>query len=101
MFCIADNLGNINRVGEFLSKNDKEVLLQRLCDHDMFTASRLPCITYHLLSSQLRNIDFSYSNQVNDSHLQLLALAGCKLTTFILKCCPLVSGESNEFNSVS
>ena len=99
MFCIAKNLQNINRVGTFLSKNDNEVLLELLCDHDMFTASNLPHITYHLLSSRLENIAFRYSRQVNDTLLQNVAHCGCKLKSFILKDCPQVSGEVNSLES--
>lgn len=93
MFCIANNLENINRVGTFLSKNDNELVLELLCDHDMFTASRMPYITYQLLTSRLKNIAFGYSSQVDDTLLQNVALSGCKLKSFILKNCPQVSGE--------
>ena len=98
MFCIAKNLQNINRVGAFLSKNDNEVLLELLCDHDMLTASNLPHITYQLLTSRLENIAFRYSRQVNDTLLQNVAQSGCRLKFFILKDCPQVSGEFNSLD---
>ena len=91
-FCIANNLENINRVGSFLCKNDNELLLELLCDHDMFTANRMPFITNQLLTSRLENIAFSYSSQVDDALLQRVALSGCKLKSFSLKDCPQVSG---------
>ena len=93
MFCIANNLQNISRVGTFLSKNDNEVLLELLCDHDMFTVDNTPHITYHLLTSRLENIAFRYSSQVNDTLLQNIAQCGCKLKSFTLKNCPQVSGK--------
>lgn len=93
MFCIANNLQNINRVGTFLSKTDNEVLLELLCDHDMFTANNLPHVTYQLVTPRLENIAFRYSSQVSDALLQSIALSGCKLKSFILKVCRQVSGE--------
>ncbi|XP_068709892.1 uncharacterized protein [Montipora capricornis] len=93
MFCIANNLQNINRVGTFLSKNDNEVLLELLCDHDMFTEHNLPYIGYQLLTSRLENIAFCYSSQVNDTLLQCLAQSGCELKSFILKDCTRVSDK--------
>lgn len=93
MFCIANNLQNINRVGTFLSKNDSEILLELLCDHDMFTAKSMPHITYQLLTSRLQDIAFRYSSQVNDTLLQTVGQSGCKLKSFLLKNCPQVSGE--------
>ena len=92
MFCIASNLQNVSRLGTFLSKNDNEVLLELLCDHDMFTGNNMPHITYQLLTSRLENIAFRYSNQVDDTLLQNVALCGCKLKSFTLKECPVVSG---------
>lgn len=93
MFCIANNLQNINRVGTFLSKTDNEVLLELLCDHDMFTANNLPHVTYQLVTPRLENIAFRYSSQVNDALLQSIALSGCKLKSFILKVCRQVSDK--------
>ena len=93
MFCIANNLQNINRVGMLLSKNDNEVLLELLCDHDMFTAKNMPHITYQLLKSRLKSIAFRHSSQVDDTLLQNMAQSGCKLKSFTLKNCPKISGE--------
>lgn len=93
MFCIASNLQNVSRLGTFLSKNDNEVLLELLCDHDMFTGNNMPHITYQLLTSRLENIAFRYSNQVDDTLLQNVALCGCKLKSFTLKECPMVSDK--------
>ena len=93
MFCIANNLENIKRAGSSLCKNDKELLLELLCDHDMFTAKRIPFVTKQLLSPTLTNIAFGYSGQVDDALLQKLALSRCKLRSFVLKNCPQVSGE--------
>ena len=93
MFCIAKNLESIDRVGSFLCKNDNELVLELLCDHDMLTGNRMPYITTELLTSRLENIAFRYSGQVDDILLQKVALSRCKLKSFILKVCPQVSGE--------
>lgn len=93
MFCIANNLENIKRAGSSLCKNDKELLLELLCDHDMFTAKRIPFVTKQLLSPTLTNIAFGYSGQVDDALLQKLALSRCKLRSFVLKNCPQVSDK--------
>lgn len=93
MFCIAKNLENIDRVGSFLCKNDNELVLELLCDHDMFTRNRMPYITTELLTSRLENIAFRYSGQVEDKLLQKIALSRCKLKSFILKDCPEVSDK--------
>lgn len=92
-FCIANNLENFNQIGSFLCKNDNELLLELLCDHDMLTANKMPYITNQLLTSRIQNIDFSYNSQVDDTLLQKIALSGCRLKSFILKDCPQVSGE--------
>ena len=101
MFCIAKNLENIDRVGSFLCKNDNELVLELLCDHDMFTRNRMPYITTELLTSRLENIAFRYSGQVEDKLLQKIALSRCKLKSFILKDCPEVSGELMPLRPVS
>lgn len=93
IFCIANNLQNINNVGAFLCKNDHEVLLELLCDHDKFTAHNLPYITNQLLTSRLKNIAFRYSRQVNDNLLHCVAQSGCKLKSFTLLNCAKVTGE--------
>jgi len=93
MFCIAKNLESIDRIGSFLCKNDNELVLELLCDHDMLTGNRMPYITTELLTSRLENIAFCYSGQVDDILLQKVALSRCKLKSFILKVCPQVSGE--------
>ena len=93
MFCIAKNLANIDRVGSFLCKNDNELVLELMCDHDMLTGNRMSYITTELLTSRLENIAFRYSGQVDDTLLQKVALSRCKLKSFMLKDCPQVSGE--------
>lgn len=93
IFCIANNLQNINNVGAFLCQNDHEVLLELLCDHDMFTAHNLPYVTRQLLTSRLKNIALRYSRQVNDNLLHCVAQSGCKLKSFTLLECAKVTGE--------
>ena len=91
--CLAHNLGSINRVGKFLSRSDKEILLERLCDHDMFTVERLPFITYQLFSPLLSNVAFTYSDQVKDSLLANLAACALKLQSITVKSCSHVTGR--------
>ncbi|XP_015759103.1 PREDICTED: F-box/LRR-repeat protein 20-like [Acropora digitifera] len=97
IFCIANNLQNINNVGAFLCQNDHEVLLELLCDHDMFTAHNLPYVTRQLLTSRLKNIALRYSRQVNDNLLHCVAQSGCKLKSFTLLECAKVTDKGLSY----
>ena len=92
LFCVARNLEQLSRVGKHLTRIDKEILLEWLCDHDGFTAERLPSITYNLISPQLQQITFRYNEQINDGLLNKLAVTGCRLKSITIIRCPNVTG---------
>ena len=92
-FCVARNLDQINAAGEHLTRIDKELLLEWLCDHDGFTVEGLPSITYHLISRQLQTISFHYNEQVNDALLHKLSVSGCQLKSVSIRRCMNVTGQ--------
>ena len=98
--CLAQNLGKINRVGKFLARADKEILLEWLCDHDMFTKERLHFITYQLFSPLLANVTFSYSSQVKDPLLSSLASCASQLRSLTVKSCCHVTGSVQILGSI-
>ncbi|XP_077866128.1 uncharacterized protein LOC144353411 [Saccoglossus kowalevskii] len=71
-------------VRELLPTLFKEALLQRLADHDMFTQEYLPYIEKALFVPELKSLDFSSCNQINDNFLKRLADCGCKLKSFYI-----------------
>ena len=92
---IGDNLHSINGVGRYLPPAHKELLLQRLVDHNKLNPELLPFITYNLFSRSLRNIELCFSEQVTDAFLGQLAGAGCKWHTLSIKDCRHVGGKSS------
>lgn len=94
LFCVANNLSKIKNVGTFLSRADKEILVERLCDHDMLSADRLPIIKKHLFSPQLQTISLRYNcDQVTDAVLANLASSGCQLRSLTIKSCHKLTGK--------
>lgn len=91
--CIARNISNYNRLGNFLSLRHKEVLLERICWHRLLTAVNTPSIIYNLFSHTLQRVNLSYSDQVDDKILSLLGESGCLLTSIVVHECPHVTDK--------
>lgn len=91
--CIARNISSFNRLGNFLSRRHKELLLERMCWHGQLTQEHMPSISYHLFSHTLQRVNFSYSTQVNDKTLEVLAKSGCLPTSVTIHDCANVMGE--------
>lgn len=95
LFSVSNNLDKINNVGKFLSWSDKEVLLERLCDHDLITDGHISLISSSLLSPQLQTVSLKYNeNQITDAVLGNLALCGCQLSNLTLKYCHKLTGKN-------
>lgn len=90
--CVARHVANINRLGSQLSRRHKEVLIQRMCCHNLFTPDLLPSISYHLFSDVLQRVNFSYSQQVDDRTLEVLATCGCHPNSLTIHNCQKVTG---------
>lgn len=91
--CIARNISSYNRLGNYLSLRHKEVLLERMCWHNLLTSSNTPSILYNLFSHTLQRVNLSYSQQVDDKILGLLGESGCLLTSITIQDCPHVTDK--------
>ncbi|XP_077992072.1 uncharacterized protein LOC144446192 [Glandiceps talaboti] len=85
--CIANNLHTISQVGNYLPTVHKEILLERLANHDNLTQEYLPYVSYHLFSPSLTKISFYKCYQVTDSLLKSIAAVGCKLQSITIHGC--------------
>ena len=90
--CIARHISSYNRLGTFLSRLHKESLLERMCWHGQLTPERSPSVSYHLFSHVLKRVNLSYSTQVDDKTLDVLARSDCLPTSITVKDCPNVTG---------
>lgn len=91
--CIAKNITSYNRLGSYLSLRHKEILLERMCWHNLLLPSNTFSILYHLISHTLQRVNLSYSDQVNDRILSLLGESGCLLTSITIQSCPNVTDK--------
>lgn len=91
--CIARNISSFNRLGSYLSHRHKEILLERICWHNLLLPSNTPSILYNLFSHSLTRVNLSYSEQVDDKILSLLGQTGCLLTSISIQDCPNVSDK--------
>ena len=87
------SLDKIPDIGLYLPTVYKEMLIERLAWHDMLTSDYLPFVSQQLFSSSLRRINFYKCEQVNDTVLQLLEAAKCKLEFVTVNQCQNVTGQ--------
>ena len=59
---------------------------------DLFTSELLPTISYHLFSDNLKRINFSHSDQINDQTMELLGLCHCQPLSLTINACPSITG---------
>lgn len=93
MACIARNISSYSRLGSYLSLRHKEVLLERICWHNLLTDSNTPSILYNLFSHTLQRVNLSHSDQVDDKILGLLGESGCLLASVTIQACPQVTDK--------
>lgn len=91
--CVARNISSYNRLGSFLALRHKELLLERICCHNLLTETNTPSILYNLFSHTLQRVNLSYSEQVDDRILSLLGESGCLLNSITIQDCPHVSDK--------
>jgi len=91
--CIARHISHFNRLGSCLSLRHKEILLERICWHNLLTEANTNSIIYNLFSHTLRRVNLSYSDQVNDKILELLGETGCLLSSITIQECPNISDK--------
>lgn len=70
----------------------KEVLLERICNHDQLTEAYTPHVARSLFSESLRRVNFYKCEQITDSILKLLKESRCKLECIIFSKCDNVTG---------
>jgi len=92
--CLALNLhGNITCVSRRLAPVHKELLLERLLNHDRLTDDYLPHVTYNLFTATLKQLVINRCAQVRDDILQLLSFSGCRLSHLSITGCKSITGE--------
>ena len=93
--CIATNLRILNRPGVYLTRAQKEILLERMCWNDGFTKENLPAISYNLLSDNLYRINLSYSDKITDDVMKLLFSCKCTPKWLTIHSCKKITSESS------
>jgi hypothetical protein len=93
---VAQNLSQIRQAQKCLRFRDKEVLIERMCWHQQFTADVLPAVTYHLFSSNLKRVRLEGNSQVTNSLLTQLAKSNCQLTNLKISNCKNVTDAGIE-----
>jgi len=92
--CLAVNLcGNITSVSRSLAPIHKQLLLERLLNHDRLTTDYLPHVTYNLFAPTMKQLVINRCAQVTDDLLELLSFSGCKLTHLTITGCKSVTSE--------
>ena len=94
IFCIANNLDKMPRVGQFLAPKYKELILELIVKHDMLSLDYLPHITYNLFSPSLRELTLFKCQQVDDNILKALGCCGAQFVTVKIDGCQAVTGEA-------
>ena len=95
IFCIANNLDKMPRIGQFLAPRYKELILELIVKHDMMTLDYLPHITYNLFSPTLRELSLFKCSQVDDNILKALGCCGAQFVTVKVDGCQAVTGEKH------
>ncbi len=78
---ISVNLNRIKSIDSHLTINHKELLIQRLANHNYFDDDSLKSITKYLFTDNIDTIKFYKCKQINDSALKFIS----KNTRFQLK----------------
>lgn len=92
--CIARHFSSYQRLGNYLSSLHKEILLERMCYHGLFTKPNLPAISYALFSHTLQRVNLCSSSDVDDRCLELLGNSGCLPTSITIENCRNISGKT-------
>lgn len=87
------SLDKVHDIGLYLPTVYKEKLIERLAWHDMLTPDYFPYISTQLFATSLRRINFYKCDQVNDTVLQSLQAAKCKLEYITIHHCMNVTGK--------
>lgn len=93
---IGRHIKSYPRLGVHMSSKHKAMLLERMCWHDLFTVDLLPSISYHLFADTLQHVNLSYSEQVNDNTMELLATCHCQPISLTIHDCPNVTDKGIE-----
>jgi len=100
--CLALNLsGNITSVSPRLAPMHKQLLLERLMNHDRLTLDYLPHVTYNLFAPTMKHLVINRCAQVTDDVLELLSFTSCKLTHLSITGCKSVTGVQLESTGYS
>ena len=91
--CIGKNLHIMSNVGNNLATVHKEILLERMAHHNMFTHEMRPHVTYNLFSETLKNITFYKCDHVTDDFLKVLSNCGLMLNHLCIHQCHYVTGK--------
>ena len=94
---IQCNLNHIPNISDQLPTVHKELLLERIADHDLLCPDYIPCVKKQLVCSSIRHITFHKCDQVTDDVLVAIANQKCMLDSVVINKCPSVTGR-NTYN---
>lgn len=94
--CIQNRLGSIPDLEHGLPRIHKEILLERLSDHDCLTEDYFVFVQKHLLVDSLRHVNLYKNSQLTDEMLQTLGKLCPNLSKLRVHMCPQVTG--NEYS---
>ena len=95
---IQSNLDKIPNAGERLPTVHKELLLERIADHDLLIPEYIPFAIQQLFSSSLRHVTFYKCDQVTDEFLCVLANRKCVLDSLTIQRCQSVTGKNKRYD---
>lgn len=90
---IQCNLNHIPNVGNKLPTVHKELILERLADHDLLSPNYIPSVKNELICSSLRHVTFYKCDQVTDDVLTAIANARCCLESVVINKCPAITDK--------
>ena len=93
---IQHSLDKLQNVGDRIPNVYKEVLLERLAWHELFTENYIPHIAKILFSPSLTKVNFYKCEQIDDRVLSLLGSTGCKLESIKVNACTSITGKTRS-----
>ncbi|ESP00400.1 hypothetical protein LOTGIDRAFT_238569 [Lottia gigantea] len=94
--CVMNNLEKFPKLQSQLPSKYKELLIERLADHDLFTPHYVPHIINNIFSANLRTIVLYECQQITDDILIKLSRSQCKLEVLKIHGCHSLTDSGIE-----